>query len=103
MGRFVRANDQELVVLQGRCERIFRLATDVPVVHEGQPVSLEGLRPVLPLWHPNQLRHSMATELRREAGLDAARVVLGHRSPTTTEIYAEVDVQKAAELMARLG
>src|SRR5262249_45494615 len=35
----------------------------------------------LPHWHPNQLRHAKATELRREAGLDAARVVLGHRSP----------------------
>src|SRR5207237_1028218 len=38
-------------------------------------------------WHPNQLRHAKATELRREAGLDAARVVLGHRSPQITEVY----------------
>jgi integrase len=54
-------------------------------------------------WHPNQLRHAKATELRREAGLDAARVVLGHRSPQITEVYAEIDVNKAAELMEKLG
>jgi integrase len=54
-------------------------------------------------WHPHQLRHTKATEIRREAGLDAARVVLGHRSPQITETYAEIDVSKAAEVMARLG
>jgi integrase len=57
----------------------------------------------VPHWHPNQLRHAKATELRREAGLDAARVVLGHRSPQVTEVYAELDVNKAAEVMGRLG
>jgi hypothetical protein len=54
-------------------------------------------------WHPNQLRHAKATEIRREAGLDAARAVLGHRSPSITETYAELDMGKAAEVMERLG
>jgi integrase len=54
-------------------------------------------------WAANQLRHALATELRKEAGLDAARVVLGHRSPKVTEVYAELDVTKAAEVMGRLG
>src|SRR5262249_2758327 len=53
-------------------------------------------------WHANQLRHAKATELRREAGLDAARVVLGHRSPQVTTIYAEADTAKAADVMGRL-
>lgn len=57
----------------------------------------------VPRWHPHQLRHNKATEIRREAGLDAARVVLGHRSPQITETYAEIDVNKAAEVMERLG
>jgi integrase len=57
----------------------------------------------VPHWHPNQLRHAKATEIRREAGLDAARVVLGHRSPQITEVYAELDTGKAAEVMERLG
>jgi integrase len=54
-------------------------------------------------WHPHQLRHAKATELRREFGLDAARAVLGHRSPQITEVYAEIDVAKAAQVMERLG
>jgi integrase len=57
----------------------------------------------VPHWHPHQLRHTKATEIRREAGLDAARAVLGHRSPQVTEVYAELDHAKAAEIMARIG
>jgi integrase len=57
----------------------------------------------LPHWHPHQLRHTKATEIRREYGLDAARAVLGHRSPKITEVYAEIDVSKAAEVMERIG
>jgi integrase len=54
-------------------------------------------------WHPHQLRHTAATKLRREFGLDVARVVLGHRSPQMTELYAELDIGRAAEVMARMG
>jgi len=54
-------------------------------------------------WHPHQLRHAAATELRREIGIEAARVVLGHRSPGMAELYAEVDRKAAAAHMARLG
>jgi integrase len=57
----------------------------------------------VPAWHPNQLRHSRATEIRREAGLDAARAVLGHTSPAMTEHYAELDAGTAAAVMERLG
>jgi hypothetical protein len=54
-------------------------------------------------WHPNQLRHAAATDIRKAAGIGAARAVLGHRSPSTTEVYAEIDVSKAAEIIERLG
>ena len=64
-------------------------------------VQCEGLKTLH--WHPNQLRHTAATEIRREAGLDAARVVLGHRTPNITETYAEIDRGKAAEVMRKLG
>ncbi|OAI41515.1 hypothetical protein AYO40_00340 [Planctomycetaceae bacterium SCGC AG-212-D15] len=56
----------------------------------------------LPHWHPHQLRHTRALELKREAGLDVARAVLGHRSPNITEMYATLDVARAAEVMAKL-
>lgn len=54
-------------------------------------------------WSPNQLRHSAATRLRKEFGIEAARVVLGHSSGTTTEIYAEIDRLKAADIMGKIG
>jgi integrase len=54
-------------------------------------------------WHPNQLRHNAATRLRREFGLDAARVILGHGSPAVTEVYAEIDREKARDVMGRTG
>jgi integrase len=60
-------------------------------------------RAEVPAWHPHQLRHTFATIVRREFGLDAARAVLGHRSPIVTEVYAELDQMKAAEVLRKLG
>lgn len=57
----------------------------------------------IPHWHPHQLRHLRALELKREAGLDVARAVLGHRSPILTEHYATLDIAKASAIMAKLG
>jgi len=57
----------------------------------------------IPHWHPHQLRHTKGTEIRKQFGLDAARAVLGHRSPVITEFYAELDAGKAAEVAEKLG
>jgi integrase len=57
----------------------------------------------IPHWHAHQLRHLRALELKRAAGLDAARAVLGHRSPQITEHYAGLDIAKGAEIMAKIG
>jgi integrase len=54
-------------------------------------------------WHPNQLRHNLATRLRKEFGLDVARAVLGHSDAATTTIYAERDKAIASEAMRRVG
>jgi integrase len=54
-------------------------------------------------WHPHQLRHNAATELRKEFGLEAARIILGHRSAAITEVYAELDQRKAVEAMLEIG
>lgn len=54
-------------------------------------------------WHPHQLRHNAATYLRKEFGLDTARIILGHRSAVITEVYAEMDQQKAMEAVVRVG
>lgn len=54
-------------------------------------------------WTPNQLRHAAATRIRAEYGIDAARVILGHSSAETTEIYAEMDHQKALQVAQEVG
>lgn len=59
--------------------------------------------PEIPSWHPHQLRHNAATLLRREYGLEVARVVLGHKHAAITEVYAEADRARAQEAMARIG
>jgi integrase len=61
------------------------------------------LKADVPSWTPHQLRHNAATGLRKEFGLDVARVILGHRSAAVTEIYAELDVDKAVKIMERVG
>jgi len=63
-----------------------------------------GVDPILlPNWHPNQLRHSAATEIRRQFGLEAAQVALGHSQADVTQIYAERDMTLAAEVMRKIG
>ena len=54
-------------------------------------------------WTPHQLRHNAATFLRKEFGIEAARVILGHSSAGITEVYAELDFGKAADIMAQVG
>lgn len=54
-------------------------------------------------WHPHRLRHSAATNLRKEFGLETARIILGHRSAAITTIYAEADQQKAIDAMLMVG
>jgi len=57
----------------------------------------------VPHWHPHQLRHTKATEVRKVAGPDAARAILGQRSLVATQIYAELDQDKARKLWRRSG
>ena len=54
-------------------------------------------------WHPNQLRHLAATNIRREFGIETARAVLGHSTVSMTEVYAEMDATKARDAMAKSG
>jgi integrase len=54
-------------------------------------------------WHPHQLRHGLATRIRRDYGLDAAAVTLGHASLEAAQVYDEKDRQRAAQIMAEIG
>jgi integrase len=54
-------------------------------------------------WHPHQLRHAAATYLRKEYGVELARIILGHKTAFTTEIYAEADRAQAVRVMKEIG
>ncbi len=54
-------------------------------------------------WHPNQLRHSCATKIRKLYGLDAAQIILGHKQCDVTQVYAELDRTKAMQIIQNAG
>lgn len=57
----------------------------------------------VPHWHPHQLRHTRATEIRRRYGLEGAQVVLGHQSAEISQIYAERDLGLAVRIAREIG
>src|SRR5262245_24255149 len=52
--------------------------------------------------HPDQLRHSRATELRRR-GLDLAKAVLGRSKVEATQLYDGKDIVAAVARVSRIG
>ncbi len=54
-------------------------------------------------WAPNQLRHSFATRVRKEHGLEAAQVLLGHSKADVTQVYAERNEDLARRVAERVG
>ena len=54
-------------------------------------------------WHLHRLRHACATNLRKAAGIDAAKATLGHSTLAMAEHYAEIDEAHAIDAMKRHG
>ena len=54
-------------------------------------------------WHPNRLRHGYATKVRKQHGLEAAQVLLGHSRADVTQVYAERNEELAATVAAKIG
>ncbi len=54
-------------------------------------------------WTPHRLRHTAATTIRRRFGLEAAQVMLGHAQADVTQVYAEVNRDRAFEVAAQIG
>lgn len=50
-----------------------------------------------------QLRHMAGTMVRKEADLESAQAYLGHSSIITSEIYAEVNFDKAIKIAEQFG
>lgn len=61
------------------------------------------VRAKLTIWSPNQLRHNAATAIRKQFGLEAAQVTLGHSGADVTQVYAEADRSKAIEVARMIG
>lgn len=57
----------------------------------------------IPHWHPNQLRHTFATEVRKSHGLEAAQVLLGHSRADVTQLYAERNLGLAVKVAEAMG
>jgi len=63
-----------------------------------QAIKYACVRGKLEAWAPNQLRHSAATEIRRQFGLEAAASILGHSEIGVTQVYAEADLTRAVQV-----
>lgn len=57
----------------------------------------------VPHWHPHQLRHTRATEIRKQYGIEGAQVALGHQSADVTQIYAERNLALAMRIARETG
>jgi len=53
-------------------------------------------------WHPNQLRHLIATEISQTLGQQSAQRWLGHSDLDTTAIYAEKEVSELIAIAQEL-
>lgn len=84
-----------------------RHASGMPSPFPGTASTALGTgRPVCSGTHdgrPNQLRHGYATKVRREHGLEAAQVLLGHSKADLTQIYAERNEALAVGIAAKIG
>src|SRR5262249_35187416 len=89
-------------------------AAGAPADHAARPQATKAAREAdreppaagvvfVPPWHPNQLRHARATEVRRRFGLEAAQVALGHSSADVTQVYAERDLGLAVRVAQAMG
>lgn len=57
----------------------------------------------IPKWYPLQLRHTRATEVRRQYGLDGAQSALGHKNADITQVYAEKNLELAVRIARETG
>lgn len=57
----------------------------------------------VPSWHPHQLRHLAKNMLQKQFGVEAARITLGHKHISTTELYGERDAAVAKTIAQKIG
>ncbi len=57
----------------------------------------------IPMWTPHQLRHTATTRAAKEFGIEVAKAATGHAHISTTQIYAERDMEAAIRVARRFG
>ena len=57
----------------------------------------------IPTWTPHRLRHSAGTKFDKKYGIEKTRILLGHSTAATTEIYVERDREIAKQIMREIG
>ena len=80
-----------------------KLRTRYTTVNYAQAIEYACEKAKVPHWSPHRLRHAAATRVRREHGLDAVQALLGHKRAEVSEIYAELNVSRAVEIMRQSG
>ena len=84
-----------------KTKRVIREKYDTSSFH--QAVSRACDKAGIPRWSPNQLRHTNATIIRKNFGIDDACTFLGHSHISTTEIYAEKHLEKGKNIAQNIG
>jgi integrase len=69
----------------------------------GKAIDRAACKAGVPTWNPNQLRHGLATEVRKRYGVEAAQVLLGHERADVTQVYAERNMGLAERVAAEMG
>lgn len=54
-------------------------------------------------WSPYQLRHTFATDMRRNYGVEAAQLGLGHARTNIVDVYAEKNLSLIVEIARKSG
>lgn len=57
----------------------------------------------IPMWTPHQLRHTATTRAAKEFGIEVAKAATGHAHISTTQIYAERDLESAIRVARKFG
>jgi integrase len=57
----------------------------------------------VPKWSPHRLRHNAGTFIRKEFGIEAAQIMLGHARADVTQVYAEINQEKAITIAEKIG
>ncbi len=87
-------------------------SVDHPMVKPGEKYATGSYRTAIhracrkagvPKWSPNQLRHTWATYVEKMYDKETARIILGHKSVDTTQIYIDRDRKKAIEAIREIG